>query len=320
MRRRGFTLIELLVVVAVIALLVSILLPSLSKARELARQSVCLSHMRGAGEALHMYATEQDGWMPGPNTSGLHLTVDYGSYSPNDSTSPSEPVQNMDWISPLLGDSLGLPSSRRDRLVRILNHKMNCPTNRIRYSFQYAPSGTGDSFNIDPSEVTYSSYSAALGFHAVGDGAMTDQRNAIRLHSQVSGRRHLPNSYVPRLERVGRAASKVFAMEGARYVNNDREVSFNDFLRQIAGGNFMLYGPMAPLNGDPFQIQFSGGEWGFAPKAYRFALRHDGRMNCAYFDGHAAPMTDTQARDSEGAWFPEGTLGLQPDGSWDELD
>jgi len=54
-RSKGFTLIELLVVVAIIALLVSILLPSLGRARELARQSICMSNLKSIGTAIAMY-------------------------------------------------------------------------------------------------------------------------------------------------------------------------------------------------------------------------------------------------------------------------
>ncbi len=54
--RRGFTLIELLVVVSIIALLISILLPSLKGAREQAKLAVCLSNMKNMGLAVHMYA------------------------------------------------------------------------------------------------------------------------------------------------------------------------------------------------------------------------------------------------------------------------
>ena len=54
--RGGFTLIELLVVVAIIALLVSVLLPALSAAREQARSSYCLSNLRQQGTAMLYYA------------------------------------------------------------------------------------------------------------------------------------------------------------------------------------------------------------------------------------------------------------------------
>lgn len=62
--REGFTLIELLVVVAIIALLISILLPSLSAAREQAKAVKCASNLASAGKAVATYLAQHGGTYP----------------------------------------------------------------------------------------------------------------------------------------------------------------------------------------------------------------------------------------------------------------
>jgi type II secretory pathway pseudopilin PulG len=63
-KKKCFTLVELLVVVAIIALLVSILLPSLQKARELAKRTACLTNLAGLGKSLQLYLTSYDDKYP----------------------------------------------------------------------------------------------------------------------------------------------------------------------------------------------------------------------------------------------------------------
>lgn len=65
---RAFTLVELLVVVAIIALLIAVLLPSLSHARETAKFTVCGTNLRQIGLAIVIYADENRGFIPrGPD-------------------------------------------------------------------------------------------------------------------------------------------------------------------------------------------------------------------------------------------------------------
>lgn len=63
-RAIGFTLVELLVVIGIISLLISILLPSLARARDAAVTVQCMSRMRQLGVYLAMYANDNNGAFP----------------------------------------------------------------------------------------------------------------------------------------------------------------------------------------------------------------------------------------------------------------
>src|SRR4051812_15731290 len=66
--RRAFTLVELLVVIGIIALLISILLPTLSRANDAAKRVKCMSQMRELTMAWTAYAMDFKGWLVDPNT------------------------------------------------------------------------------------------------------------------------------------------------------------------------------------------------------------------------------------------------------------
>ena len=88
-KRKAFTLIELLVVVAIIALLISILLPSLSRARELSKRLVCSSNVKGMGTAFKIYANDfSENWPTVPfNDDGADI------FYTNDGTAGGNPIE-----------------------------------------------------------------------------------------------------------------------------------------------------------------------------------------------------------------------------------
>ena len=127
--RRAFTLIELLVVVAIIALLISILLPSLSSAREHARAVVCGQHMRQFGNGLQIYFGDNKDYIPGVNTSGVAIRAKMISMGGNPSVlyQSKMPVQSFDWMTPILAPGMEMPALRSERF-RFLMERYRCPS------------------------------------------------------------------------------------------------------------------------------------------------------------------------------------------------
>ena len=117
--RVGFTLVELLVVVAIIALLVSILLPTLGKAKEQAKIVSCMSNLRSLGLSFTFYTNENNDWYPAGSAYG-------GSY------------YEYTWDSILRPyyDTMGLIHCPSDKLVR--DYSGSPENNNASYPRSYA--------------------------------------------------------------------------------------------------------------------------------------------------------------------------------------
>ncbi|MHC4718500.1 MAG: type II secretion system protein [Planctomycetota bacterium] len=85
-KTRAFTLVELLVVVGIIALLVTILMPSLGRALELARRTVCQTQLHAMGRAWQLYFADYNGKLPPKHNPGWYVCdvrsrYNYGVYT-----------------------------------------------------------------------------------------------------------------------------------------------------------------------------------------------------------------------------------------------
>jgi prepilin-type N-terminal cleavage/methylation domain-containing protein/prepilin-type processing-associated H-X9-DG protein len=155
--RRGFTLIELLVVIAVIAVLMGILMPALTRTKEQARRITCANNLKQIGISLNMYGGDNNAKLP-LNASGNWLwdiaysTTDYiiatgGSretfYCPSDPSKTPEMAclwqftQNLPFATEI--GQVAEPETNRDQQFRVTGYFWMMDTQAGR---NYEPQGT----------------------------------------------------------------------------------------------------------------------------------------------------------------------------------
>ena len=263
----GFSLVELLAVMAIIAVLFSLLMPAITRAREQASQVKCLSTLRDIGIAAQMHAVEHDGYLP---TAGVQWNSVGGITNPHglgdDGRRKYDYFRDEDVIRPLpitvaLAHYLGV-SPRTDSRENLeqdmhdsdgLRRLFRCPSQQAEL-LGWTQSGDSDGSWIAPDE--FSSYA---------------------FNEALLGRREKPDTdRYPRglLSRVSDPSHVFFALDG-----RPRDQQVNRFLLVFEFGD---HDTLAD-----FQQKILNTDHG---RELLDFTRHRLRLNVVFVDGHAATV------------------------------
>ena len=306
---RAFTLVELLVVVSIIALLISILLPSLRTAREGAKAVVCGATLHDFSNGLNTYAAEESEWIPGYNTSGVEIWMNSWQ-DPNKMSQSQLPTQTYDWMTPILRLVTELPSDRAKKFRTLLTD-FGCPSVRVQATL-YDDDEPQDinRFVADTGEHgKYPGWSYLMPIHFQYWGQKDKETlawspNYIPL---TSGRN--PNnwevridSYRSRIGRVGTPAEKIAVADGTRYLNDEGMLTFNAYPRPGLFGAFTTSGGWWRQSTEYGDTQYGSNSGG---RQLPLTYRHDDKIEVLFFDGHVEKISKKQSHKID-YWYPRG--------------
>ena len=265
--RSAFTLIELLVVIAIIALLVSILMPSLSSARSQAKSAVCLASLKRLATGINIYlSNHRDRFPPfrlkeGKPGSGVTYVNKFGRAKPRwqwfvDSEEVGPVIDPNPFLDEIEGSGSFGDNSEGEKGAggrEMTNKYFLCPAMGGQYAQDVRNGAYGYNYQYLGNSRLTKDGDAWVNFPVNIQRIKTGGQTVLIGDSRGSGRRHGKHSYTL------------------------------DPPRMAVERGVELFGPGGsdvPSGLDPTLFQYSPAE-----------MRHRGKGNIAFVDGHAAPKT-----------------------------
>jgi prepilin-type N-terminal cleavage/methylation domain-containing protein len=341
--KKGFTLVELLVVIGIIAVLISILLPTLNKARQAAYTVACLANCRSIGEAMLMYTAQYQGWIPGAvTTTGAGMSSNLSAQPPTPIAAPyptSGPIGVYDWCGPLaIMDKIHMPqpgdyafgawpgddSSLRGARYQLYakSRLFTCPASTQTESSLASGAAAG---TVNLGFLPSLGYVTALDFLLYPANTKGLSGEFGEVGAPGTGTYPFwwttPLGYAPRITKIRNSSDKIFVADATKFSN---------------GGPWTYYTAISPDNNTPNRNSGPFTDMGapfYCTAAYdrgainqvststfdgrAFSFRHGTlkqfqplgpyRLNAIFYDGHAATLDEYDATDVK-HWLVSGSV------------